>query len=79
MKFDIIYDVPDWAALYIMYGKDESLSPEDKEQCDRFFIALGQKGVIRLIEPADCSEQVFNRFPAFGKFCSTHDWIVEVE
>lgn len=79
MKTDIIYDIPDWAALYIMYGEDENLSVEDREQCDAFLIALKQEGVVRLIEPADCNEQVFNKYPAFGKPCSTQDWIVEVE
>ena len=78
MKFDIIYSVPTWAALYIMYGEDETLSARDKKECDNFLIDLKQQGIIRLIEPADCSEQAFNKYPAFGKPCSTQDWIVEV-
>ena len=79
MKFDILFDIPTWAALYIMYGEDENLSLEDKEQCDAFLIALKRQGVVYFIEPADCSEQVFNKYPAFGKPCSTQDWIVEVD
>lgn len=79
MKIDIIYDVPIWAALYIMYGEDDNLSLEDKEECDAFLIALKREGVVRLIEPADCSEQVFNKYPAFGKPCSTQDWIAAIE
>lgn len=79
MKFDVVYDVPIWAALYIMYGEDENLSVEEKEQCDAFLIALKGNGVIYLIEPADCSEQVFNKYPAFGKPCSTQDWIAATE
>lgn len=79
MKTDIIYDVPIWASLYIMYGEDDNLSLEDKEECDAFLITLKREGVVRLIEPADCSEQVFNKYPAFGKPCSTQDWIAAIE
>lgn len=79
MKFDVVYDIPTWAALYIMYGEDETLSAKDREQCDTFLIVLKRQGIIRLIEPADCSECTFNKYPAFGKPCGTQDWIVEVE
>lgn len=79
MKFDILYDIPIWAALYIMYGEDETLSTRDKKQVDAFLVVLKGQGIVRLIEPADCSEQVFNKYPVFGEPCSTQDWIVEVE
>lgn len=78
MKFDIVYDIPNWATMYIYYGEDETLSTDDKEQCDAFLTELKRQGVMHFIEPADCSEQVFNKYPAFGLPCGTQDWIVEV-
>lgn len=79
MKVDIVYDIPVWAANYIMYNDTEGLSGEDRKQVNVFILSLKKQGIVRFIEPADCSEQVFNKYPAFGEACGTQDWIVEVD
>ena len=78
-KFDIVFDIPTWATMYLYYGDTEGLSIEDKNQVDTFVLILKRQGIKRFIEPADCSECAFNKYPAFGKSCGTQDWIVEVE
>ncbi len=50
MKFDVVYDVPIWAALYIMYGEDETLSAKDKKECDAFLVVLKRQRIVRFIE-----------------------------
>lgn len=80
MKFDVIYNVPTWAAFYLVCGDAQSsrLSMEDRKEVEGFLLILKKQGIVRFIEPINCSEQVFNEHPVFGEPCKTQDWIVEV-
>lgn len=77
IETDVVYSIPTWAACYLYYGDKDGLSEEDIQMADDYVKHLDENGM-RLIEPLKDTYDEFNPFPAFGKACSTEDWLVEI-
>ena len=77
MRFETVYDIPDWAACYLAYGDCSGLEPGEKEMVDAYRERLYKEG-LRLVHPREGTENEFNVRPAFGLACATTDWWAEI-
>lgn len=76
VKFETVEDVPTWAACWLMYGEDDSLTPEDVADVSAYVLELEAAG-LRLVAPIDGTENDFCARPAFGLACAVQNWTAE--
>ena len=76
INVDVVENVPNWAATYLMYRDDSGLEREEREMVDRWVKGLESDG-LRLVAPIDGSENEFCHCPAFGGACDVQDWSAE--
>ena len=78
IRTEIVKNVPQYAACYIMYGDASGLEDSDIREIDAYTDMLRSEGM-RLVSPVEGSENEFCPHPAFGLACDTQDWTAEVE
>ena len=76
VEFETVENVPTWATCWLMYGEDDSLTPEDMADVSVFVLELAAAR-LRLVAPIDGTENEFCARPAFGLACSGQNWTAE--
>ena len=67
-------ELPEWAVVYLEYGKDDSLPDSDKELIDTWVSSLPQGDKIYYFE----GESYFTHYPEFGLPCQVVDTTVTI-